>query len=117
MTRLEFLARARFKDLSAAEVKLFEGASVGELAVCGLSDDQNAPSNQPSEAENWGAARSIRGEIISWICTDREAKQLVAPGGVQIFGARIIGAVQLLSVQIDFPLVFACCELGDDINL
>lgn len=116
MTRLEFLARGRFKDLSAAEIKLFDSASVGEHAVCGSSDNLNAPSNQPSEAEKWDASRSIRGEIISWVCTDREAKQLVAPGGVQIFGARIIGEVKLLSAQIDFPLVFACCELGD-INL
>lgn len=116
MSRLESLARECYKNLSAAEVKLFEGASVGELAICGSNNYLNAASNDPSDAENCGTARSIRGEVISWLCADRQAKQLVAPAGVHIFGARIIGEVKLLSVQIDFPLVFARRELGD-INL
>jgi hypothetical protein len=117
VSTLESLAHKRFGELSLAEIRLLESAGNGSLAICGSSNDRNDPANDPGEVEKWGKDRSIRGALIGWLCVDRIAKSLVHPGGVQILGARIIGPVELLSASIEFPLVFACCELADEINL
>jgi hypothetical protein len=114
---LESLAHQRFGDLSRAEISVLSNAGIGQLAICGPSDNLNDLANEPGTADRWGADRWVRGELISWLCADRQAKILVDPGGVQVLGAKIVGPVKLLSVPIQFPLVFACCEFGDEINL
>ncbi len=117
MSDLESLAAEHFGTLTAAEIKLLQNACAGTLAVCGPNDNLNATINDPNKAESWGADRSIRGELVGWLCTDRKATEFVDHGGIQVFGARVIGPVKLLSVPIQFPLVFACCEFCDEINL
>ena len=117
MSKLESLARARFPDLLPVEFKLVSNAIVGELAVYGPNRDRNDPLNNPCNAKDWGSDRSIRGELISWLCADREAKSLVGPGGIQIFGAKITTPVKLTSAPIDFPLAFECCQFCDEVNL
>lgn len=117
MSDLESVVPKHFGNLTAAEIKLLRNAGVGELAVCGPNDNLNASINDPTTAQNWGTDRSIRGELIGWLCANRMAKDLVDPGGIQVFGARIIGVVKLLSVTIEFPLAFACCQFCDEINL
>jgi len=34
-----------------------------------------------------------------------------------VFGARIVGALHLSHVTVQFPLAFACCEFSDEIVL
>lgn len=114
---LESLAPQRFGPLTAAEIKLLRNAEIGGQAICGPNNDQNAFVNDPARTQSWDADRSIRGEIISWLCANPRAMDLVGPGGIQVFGAKIIGPVTLLSVTIQFPLVFACCDIQDDIDL
>ena len=117
MRDLESLAHERFDDLSPAEIKLLSNAGVGELTVCGPNDNQQDPLNNPENAERWGRDRSIRGELIAWLCGDPRAMALVSPGGIQVLGAKIITHVHLLSVAIKFPLAFACCKFCREINL
>jgi hypothetical protein len=117
VSELETLARKRFNELTAAETSLLQNSCTGTLAVCGPTNNLNADINDPAGAEEWGNDRSIRGELIGWLCANREAVNFVDHGGVQIFGARIDGPIELLSVTVQFPLVFASCMLCGDINL
>jgi hypothetical protein len=112
---LETLARAHFTTLTAAEVKICHAASNGELAFCGPSDDQNHPTNDPDKAGQWGTERHIKADLIRWLCVT--AKEQVDPSGIQIFGARLIGALHLSHVTVPFPLAFACCQFSGEINL
>ena len=112
---LETLARGQFTNLTAAEIKICHAASNGELAFCGPSDDQDHPTNDPSKAGQWGTERHIRADLIRWLCVT--AKEQVDPSGIQIFGARIVGALHLSHVTVQFPLAFACCQFSEEINL
>lgn len=112
---LEALARARFTNLTVAEVKICQAASNGELAYCGLTDDQNHPTNDPSKASQWGGERNIRADLIRWLCVT--VKEHVDPSGIQVFGARIVGDLHLSHVTVPFPLAFACCQFNGEIVL
>jgi hypothetical protein len=112
---LETLARARFTNLTTAEVKICRAASNGELAFCGPSEDQNHPTNDPGKAGQWGAERHVRADFIRWLCIT--ANEMIDPSGVQIFGAKFVGALHLSHVTVQFPLAFACCRFGEEINL
>jgi hypothetical protein len=101
---LESLAREHFKDLTAAEIELLRRAYKGVFAVCGPNMVVDEPRNDPSKAEHdWKEDRSIRANLIRWICVDRQAKDLVDPKGIQVYGAIIPDALDLVSVAVPFP--------------
>jgi sRNA-binding regulator protein Hfq len=114
---LESLARARFPDLTAAEIKLVRAASKGEFAVCGPNVNWNDPANDSSEAEGWGPERQIRADLIRWLCVDRRAKKLVDPKGIQVFGAKIPDPLDLDNVTIPFRLALLKCRLMQALSL
>lgn len=114
---LEALARPRFPELTAAEIKLLQAAHKGEIAVCGRSLNFDDMANNPSTAEHWGTERQIRAELIRWLCVDRQAKELVDPRGIHVFAAKISEALDLSHVIASFPLIFACCSLDSELNL
>jgi len=115
MGTLERLARNKFPDppLSAAEERVVRAASDGTEADCrdlGGGDDLAKP-------EKWPAPRSVRAELIRWLCVDREARELVDPRGIQIQGARITGELDLSFTNVLFPLVLFRCRLEQDLVL
>jgi hypothetical protein len=114
---LNTLAVARFGALTAAETNLLQNSQLGKIAICGHTNNLNDPANEPTNAHNWGQDRSVRGELVAWLCADREASQLVHHAGIQVMGAMITGSVELVSVPVQFPLVFASCNFSEDINL
>src|SRR5258708_1314395 len=108
------LARARFGDMSAAEKKLLEAAPKGDLAVCGPNDKWDDSANDPAKAGEWSADREVRAELIRWLCVDRAARERVDPKGIQTFGARIVGKLDLSYVTVPFGLVLRRCRLMED---
>ena len=116
-TDLEALARARFTDLTDAEIKLLSAAPDGEVAVCGPNSKNDDPANDPSKADEWGADRQIRADLIRWLCVDQQAKELVDPKGIQAYGANIRDALDLSYVTVPFPLTLWRCRLMDPVNL
>jgi hypothetical protein len=105
INELERLARARFPDLTAAEIKLVRAAPAGEFAVCGPNMNWDDPANDPSKADtDWKEDRTIRAELIRWICVDSRAKELVDPRGIQVFAAKISGPLDLSNVAVPFRL-------------
>ncbi len=116
-TDLEGLARARFTELTAAEIKLLQAAPKGEVAVCGPNSKNDDPANDPSRAEEWGEDRQVRGGLIRWLCVDRQAKELVDPKGIQAYGANIPDALDLSFVTVPFRLTLRHCRLMEPVNL
>src|SRR5690348_10462596 len=109
---LEQLARDRFADLplTTAELALLRAAIIGELAVCSSNLRLDDPANNPSNAEKWDADRSIRAELIRWLCVYKEAAQIVDPRGLQIFGAVIPDVLNLSFAAVPFPIMLAHCR-------
>jgi hypothetical protein len=114
---LEALARARFPDLSQAELKLLRAAPRGEVAWCGPSDKDDDPANDPAKADEWGPEREIRAELIRWLCVDRDAASAVDPIGVRLRAAKLTGGLDLSFASAPFPLRLTRCCLTHDANL
>lgn len=120
---LEALARARFGDLTEAELRLLRAAPKGEWAWCGPSQKDDDPANDPSKADKsedqpgWGLEREIRGELIRWLYVDPRAAEKIDPRGVRVQAAKITGKLDLSYVTAVFPLRLCRCRLSEDANL
>ena len=114
---LEALARSHFSHLSEAELRLMRSAPKGEIAFCGPSKGDKAPTNDPAQAHGWSSERELRSDLVRWICVDREAAKRVDPRGIHIYAGRIAGKLDLSDVTVDFPIRLERCLLGDDANL
>src|SRR5260370_19087137 len=73
--------------------------------------------NDPSKAEGWGKAGSIRAEIVSWLVTDAQASHLAHPSGVGIAGARIVGQMDLTYLTAGIPLTIIDSSIPDGMDL
>lgn len=114
---LESIARECFDNLTAAELELLRAAAKGELAVCGVSDDLSDPTNDPNKADDWSIERHVRADLLTWLCLDRRASNLVHPKGIKLIGAKIATEIDLSFITIAFPLVLAQCRLLKGLNL
>ncbi len=114
---LEVLAQERFAPLSQAELRLLRAAPKGEAAFCGPSAKNDDPANDPAKADEWGPEREIKADLIRWLCVDRDAASVVDPRGIQIYAARITGALDLAFVSVPFPLCLRRCHFTDHVNL
>src|SRR5579872_2619557 len=115
---LEDLARAAFSTFSPAEINLIHAATTTHRAYCGPSQDEGDPSNDPEHSEAgsaqpWGPDREVRAELIRWLCLDRQTQPLVDARGLQLFGARVTGELDLRHATVPFPLSFVHCRLTD----
>jgi hypothetical protein len=117
MASLESLCRAQFKNLSHAELILLRSASTRLFAFCGPSELPSDSENDPANAEKWDQEREVRSDIIRWVCVDRHARELVDPDGLQLFGAKIVGRVDLADITFPFPLTFNHCAFTDELVL
>jgi hypothetical protein len=111
------LARAQFSPLSDAEEKLLRAAPKGEVAWCGPSRSRDDPANDPTKTGDWGTERTIRAELLCWLCVDREARDPVDPRGIRVYAAKIVGKLDLSFVAVPFPLFLARCRLIEDADL
>jgi hypothetical protein len=110
-TTLESLARALFIDLTPAEIKLLQAAPTGDCAVCGPNNRDDDPLNDPAKADEWGQERRVRPDLIRWICVDRQAKEIVDPRGIQIYGAKISERLDLSYTTVPFGLTLTRCRV------
>ncbi|MGO9611125.1 MAG: hypothetical protein ACLPT4_16000 [Verrucomicrobiia bacterium] len=109
------LARQTFTNkLSHAEELLFQAAANGQPTVFSTASDTE---DDPSNAQNWSADRSIAAEKIAWLCTDPTASRFVTYQGIRLGGVRIDGPLNLAAAKIPFPLQFVKCAFSNDIYL
>src|ERR1700675_1468698 len=96
------LAASRFGHLSAAEEELFEAAVNGEDADC---------------TDLSGEDRVIRGDLLSWLCTNQVASSYVTSAGLSIIGAEIGGEVDMKFAKVPFPILATECVFDETITL
>src|SRR5215475_1305175 len=116
------LAAKRFPKMTDAERKLVQFVDSsnphrGDWVYAGPSTNPDDPSNQPENAATWNHDRDIRAEIIRWLAADPEASRLVDPVGVKVFGARVVGGLDLSHIHVPFPVALAQCSIPERINL
>jgi hypothetical protein len=79
-------AEARFGSLSDIERRLVQAITRGEIAA-GANEGSRLEDLRGEER----AAVEIRGELLAWLCSDREIRPHVTYRGVRIGGAFIVG--------------------------
>lgn len=94
-----------FTDL---ERRVLEAAPTGDPA--GEVDD-------PARADAWGPERTVRPEVLAWLCTDAAAAERVSRRGLRLRGARLAGPVDLGRARVPFPLAFAHCDMAPGLVL
>ena len=96
------LAASRFVKLSLAEEKLVNAAANGTAADCSKLSRED---------------RIIRGDLLSWLCTNPQASVQLTDRGVSVLGAEIAGKVDLEWAKISFPIVASQCAFKDPVIL
>jgi len=102
------------KDLTPAEKILLAKARKGELADFRSGDKET---DRPENADNWGDQRRVRADLLYWLCTDREASELVHAKGVRIVGAKVEGGLDFEAATLPHPLVLIHCAIPENIIL
>lgn len=115
--KLENLAQAEFPSLTPAELKLLRSIHTGNVLFCGPNINEKDPENDPMRGRDWGTDREVRATLIRWLCTDQIAKAQVMPPGLQLFGAKIAGLLDLSTTSLSFALRFIRCMFTNDIFL
>ena len=114
MAELEDYAMTRFHDLTSAEQSMLRAAERGLVADYSSADD-NAVTNRNRSA--WGEDRTVRAELLRWLCVDAKAAGAVDLRGITIASARIAGKLDLAYVTLHFPLTIAHSIISDGIDL
>jgi hypothetical protein len=119
---LTSLASKRFPHQTEAERKLLQFVDSsnphrGERVYAGPSANPSDPSNQSENAETWSHERDIRAEMIRWLAADPEASRRVDPVGIKVFGARVVGGLDLSHIHVPFQVALAQCSIPERINL
>ena len=108
------LARSQFTDLKPPETEMLKAAAEGRPAVfAGETDDEN----DPARADEWGEERTIRADVIRWLCADKEGSGLVDPHGIQVVCAKIEGGLDLNFLTVGFPIGLFSCSIPAGIRL
>jgi hypothetical protein len=89
----------------------------GDWAFCGISANPRDPSNDPKNAATWKHERDIRASMIRWLAADGKARARVDPKGVRVFGARIVGPLDLSDIHVPFAIALAQCSIPERMNL
>ncbi len=99
------------QSLTDGEIGLLNGVVGDWSSYCELGNWK--PNNPDAYQDNL----RIRADIISWLCMEEDAKKLINPKGIKVCNALITDRIELLFVNLPFPLAFRYCWLDGGINL
>ncbi len=114
MSELEDRAIANFSDLTSAEKMLLVAAARGLVADCRGPGDGSANGRHRSA---WGESRTVRAELLRWLCVDQGAGGCVDLRGVTLSSAKIAGKLDLAYASLHFPLRILDSIVSDGIDL
>ena len=112
--RLSDLAIARFGNLGPNDQKLFAEVASDRGAFFSTTDPSD---DDPASAVSWGQDRSIQADRVAWLCTDPDAVKCLTLKGVQIYGARIEGHLNLAQAVIPCRLSLRKCAISSGVSL
>jgi len=108
------LAKKEFGNLAKPDLLLLHAVANGLFAIYSPKTEQN---NDPVKFDQWSDSRVLKARLISWLCNNPEASDLVSKRGIKIIGARIDGNLDLQHTTILFPLHFEKSAIPDGILL
>jgi len=109
------LANEHFhQDISRTEGELFRAAANGGDLVPAAG---SSAFDDPTNAANWPATRSIRADRLAWLCGEPAASALVGYRGIRMAGLRIDGPLNLEWAHIAFPFIAGKCAFSGEISL
>jgi hypothetical protein len=109
-------AKERFASLSEAERRMLRAVK-GERAVCGSDANDSNPANHPQDCEQWDDTRTIRADVIEWLCQNAAIHGRSASDGIHVYGAKVEGILDLSYADIPLPFWFERCYFKDEIWL
>jgi hypothetical protein len=104
----------QFANLTDAEKTLLHAVIAGDVADYSSPNDAE---NDPQHAETWGASRTIRAQVIRWLCAEPEASRQIDPHGIRIHAATIKGRLDLAYVTVPVPLALRRCVVWAGVTL
>jgi hypothetical protein len=109
-------AKERFPNLSKAEECML--CAVKSIrAICGDNDDDSNPANDPQCGVLWDETRTIRADVIEWLCKNAATYSRSASDGIHVYGAKVVGILDFSYESPHLPLVFIRCAFLDEIWL
>lgn len=109
-------AKKSFQDLSEAEERMLRAAN-SDRAICGSDDNDSSPANNPEHGELWDKNRTIHADVIDWLCKNAALYGRSASDGLNVYGAKVEGTVNLSYTDIPLPFWFERCCFNDEIWL
>jgi hypothetical protein len=85
--------------------------------MCGPDGNPDDPSYDPAGADGWRPERQVQAALILWLCRDPAAVSRVDAAGIQLFGAKITGTLNLSFVSVPFPIRIFRSRLVDQFLL
>src|ERR1035441_7417510 len=106
-------AKEHFSNLSLAEERMLRAVR-SERAICGNDDDDSSSTNDPQRGELWGKTRTIRADVVGWLCRNAAAHGRSASDGICVYGAKVEGILDFSYLDIHLPFWFErCCFSGE----
>jgi len=99
-------------ELTEAEKRMLRAAAAGLIADCTLGGP-----GDPATAETWPRERTIRPAVLRWSCMEAEPRRRIDPKGLQIYAARMDGAIDLSFLELCWPLAMVSCALRGGVVL
>ncbi len=100
--------------LTPAEEKVVNAAAAGAVADFTAGDKQ---ADNPAQGAAWGDDRSVRAEVIYALAVGTNPAWPVHAKGVQIRGAKIVGALDFEAATLRCPLLLAGCYIAEPVTL
>jgi hypothetical protein len=117
--RLVELAAQRFSsDTEVANfAEFFNNAQDGKKTDL-IAENATGLDKNPAVAEKWSDRREIQAEWIAWLCNNPAVSAKVAPHGVELCGAKIVGDLDIDNAKVPFNLTFFECRfMGKTVNV
>jgi hypothetical protein len=102
------------QELSAVEHKLLPAATTGKLVDLHVGD---AELDNPARGGTWGAARTVRAEVLADLLTGTRYTGTGRPRAIKLRGARITGSLDLEGATLACPLLLQDCHFDEPVNL
>lgn len=109
-------AEEQFAPLSEAERRMLTAVG-GKCAVCSNNSNDSEPLNDPRNGAKWDSSRTIRSDVIEWLCKQGGSFGRDSSSGIWVYGAKIAGVLNLSYAVIPYPLILERCAFMDEISL
>jgi hypothetical protein len=101
-------AKDRFPNLTDVEERMLRAVKSDRVICRSDGDDSNA-ANHAQCGELWDKTRTIRADVIEWLCKNAAIYGRSASDGINVYGAKVEGNLDLSYADIPLPFWFERC--------